>query len=312
MKCLVTGGAGFVGSHIAEQLLRQGHQVCILDNFSAGKQANLDAIQSNTGREINLFKADILDMASLSEACKDVDAIFHQAALVSVPLSIENPLKNFSINTMGSVNVFECARIHKIPKVIFASSAAVYGDNADLPLNESISPVPQSPYGLAKLQDEEIAAMYCHLYGMNISALRYFNIFGERQDPSSSYSGVISIFMNRYLNKKNVDIFGDGSQTRDFIYVKDIAEINISLLNNQDSGFNVYNLGTANENSLNQLLDTLDDIFQYQIDRNYLERKQGDIYRSRADNRALLNLLSGFTFTPFKEGLRKLADSLRS
>src|SRR5678816_1281762 len=194
MRFLVTGGAGFIGSHIVEELLSRQHRVRVLDNFSTGKHENLSFAANSESLEI--IDGDIRDAEVVARAVDDVEGIFHEAALVSVPATVEQPRLSFDINAGGSFNVFEAARQARVRRVVYASSAAVYGDSAELPLAEAVRPRPLSPYGLNKLYTEYLGALYQSLYGLETVALRYFNVFGPRQDPGSPYSGVISIFVD--------------------------------------------------------------------------------------------------------------------
>ncbi len=287
-QILVTGGAGFIGSHLVEELLKQNYFVKILDNFLTGKLENLAHLDQN---KIQIIKGDISHFEEVFEAAQNVEAIYHEAALVSVPLSIQNPQLSFQINSLGSFNVFETARRLNISKVVYASSAAVYGTNQNLPLKETETCEPLSPYALEKHYTEQLASLYFRLYGISSVGLRYFNVYGERQDPTSPYSGVISIFVDKLLKGQNITIFGDGEQTRDFIYVKDIVQANILALQYREKSAQVFNVGTQQITTLNQLLSILQNQLNVTCIPTYQESRSGDIKHSCANHLRLKETL---------------------
>jgi UDP-glucose 4-epimerase len=307
MRFLVTGGAGFIGSHIVEQLLRDGHQARVLDNFTTGKRGNLAFGAGNSGLEI--IEGDIRDETAVGSAMKGVDGVFHEAALVSVPKSVEQPALSFDINVKGTFTVFEAARQTGVRRVVFASSAAVYGDNTDLPLSETAVPIPLSPYGLDKLYTEQLGALYQSLYGQQMLALRYFNVFGPRQDPGSSYSGVISIFVDRLRAGKTPTIYGDGEQTRDFVYVGDIVQANIKAMFANYSGFRVFNVGCGRQTSLNQLFSQLKELTSSSAAPGYADARLGDVKYSLSDISRIQKDLSYFPAFSLAEGLRLLLSA---
>jgi UDP-glucose 4-epimerase len=278
MKFLVTGGGGFIGSHIVEQLLRENHQARVLDNFTTGKRENLDP---NVNLEI--MEGDIRDAGTVAAAVSGVDGVFHEAALVSVPKSVEQPDLSFDINARGTFNVFEAARKAGVRRIVYASSAAVYGDNETLPLMETFTPIPLSPYGLDKLYTEQLGALYQSLYGQEMFALRYFNVFGPRQDPLSPYSGVISIFVDRLKAGKPVTIFGDGEQTRDFVYVGDVVQANLKAMFADYPGFRIFNVGSGHQTTLNELFSQLKELTGGSVTATYAAPRAGDIRHSLSD-----------------------------
>jgi len=296
---LVTGGAGFIGSHLVEELLKKGFFVKILDNFSTGKLENLIHLDQN---KIEIIKGDVSQIEDVINAAQNVQAIYHEAALVSVPLSIQNPQLNFQINSLGSFNVFETARRLAIPKVIYASSAAVYGTNQHLPLKETEICEPLSPYALEKYYTEQLAHLYFHLYGISSVGLRYFNVFGERQDPSSPYSGVISIFVEKLSKGEQITVFGDGEQTRDFIYVKDVVEANILALQYREKSAHIFNVGTQTNITINQLLSVLQTQLKTSIIPTYQPSRAGDIKDSCANNSKLKKMLQWSPQFSIEEG----------
>jgi len=299
-QILVTGGAGFIGSHLVEELLKRNYFVKILDNFSTGKLENLAHLDQN---KIQIIKGDVSHFEEIFEAAQNVEAIYHEAALVSVPLSIQNPLLSFQINSLGSFNVFETARRLNISKVIYASSAAVYGTNQNLPLKETELCEPLSPYALEKHYTEQLAHLYFHLYGISSVGLRYFNVYGERQDPTSPYSGVISIFVDKLLKNQQITIFGDGEQTRDFIYVKDVISANILALQYSEKNAQIFNVGTQTSITINKLLFVLQTQLKTSIIPTYQPNRSGDIKDSCANNSKLKEILQWNLQFSIEEGL---------
>ena len=287
MRFLVTGGAGFIGSHIVEHLLKDGYQARVLDNFTTGKRENLAFAAGH--RNLEIIEGDIRNADTVAAAmtgADGVDGVFHEAALVSVPKSVEDPGLSFDINARGTFNVFEAARKAGVRRVVYASSAAVYGNNEQLPLSESYTPIPLSPYGLDKLYTEHLGALYQSLYEQQMVALRYFNVFGPRQDPKSPYSGVISIFVDRLRAGTVPTIHGDGGQTRDFVYVGDIVQANLrAMLAESNAGFQVFNVGCGRQTTLNQLFDQLKELTRSNITPVHGESRVGDIRRQRVLNR---------------------------
>lgn len=235
MKFLVTGGAGFIGSHIVENLIKDGHQARVLDNFSTGKEENLAFIKDR--RPLEVIKGDIRDTGIVEKAARGMDGIFHLAALVFIQESLEHLDLSFDINTRGTITVFNAARTTGIKRVIFASSAAVYGDNATQPLSEDVPASPLTPYAIDKYCGELYAAQYASLYNLKIISLRYFNVYGSRQDSSSPYSGVISKFIVCLKIGEGLTVYVDGEQTRDFVHVSDVVQENMAAMHGPDSGF---------------------------------------------------------------------------
>lgn len=280
-RYLVTGGAGFIGSRIAELLIEEGNYVRVLDNLSSGDIKNLDSIINHPN--FNFIKGDVRDYNVAVEAGSNMDYIIHEAALVSVPKSIELPVENNSINVNGFVNILESARINKVKRVVYASSSAVYGDNEDILKVESRIGNSISPYALSKYMDELYASLYARVYNLETVGLRYFNVYGPKQDPSSVYSGVISIFMKKLIENSDLTIFGDGSVVRDFVYVDDVAKANILAATKEINGFAVYNIGTSIPTTIGELAKTLIQIAKKNVDINYLESRKGDILYSCAN-----------------------------
>ena len=280
MRVLVTGGAGFIGSHIVTALLEQGAEVRVLDNFSSGSRDNLD------GLDVTVFEGDVADADLVQQAAAGCDLIFHQAALVSVPRSIEEPALNQQSNVTGTFNVLEAARRAGVTRLVYASSAAVYGNRPGLPKHEDDPPEPITPYAAAKLTGETLAAAYKASYGLETVGLRYMNVFGPRQDPSSPYSGVLSIFGRAALRGAGCTIYGDGEQTRDFVYVADVVQANL-LAAQAPAGRlpspAVFNVGRGHQTSLNEIIEMLGELTGRAIPVTYQPERAGDIRHSLAD-----------------------------
>jgi nucleoside-diphosphate-sugar epimerase len=278
-KALVTGGAGFIGSHLVDALLSAGCEVTVLDNLSTGHLSNLDHIKDH----ITFYEADIRYQERLEKAAKDCDIIFHQAAEVSVPRTVDNPVDSAMVNEIGTLYVLEAARKSHVRRVVLAGSCAVYGDDPVLPKNENMNPKPQSPYAVQKLFGEFYARLYHELYGLETVCLRYFNVYGPRQDPSSPYSGVISIFMTRASSNQPPVIYGDGNQYRDFIFVSDVVKANLLAGNEFGAIGKTLNIGTGKFVRINRLWEMISKLAGIDIQPEYKSPRTGDILESVAD-----------------------------
>jgi UDP-glucose 4-epimerase len=298
-RALVTGGAGFIGSHIVDALVSDGCQVTVLDNLSTGSDLNLVAVMD----QITFYKGDIRDRQMLERAAQDCDAIFHLAAVVSVAQTIEDPVESASINEMGTLYVLETARKKNIRRVIFSSSCAVYGDTPRLPKKESMPLNPCSPYAVQKRTAEHYMRLGYELYGLETISLRYFNVYGPRQDPSSPYSGVISIFMNKAVGNRSPVIYGDGSQSRDFIYVTDIVTANLLAARSASTSGEIINIGTGSSVQINQLWDMICTLAGSTIKPRHQPARPGDIYASVASAGRAEKLLGFKIEYPFEQGL---------
>jgi len=304
---VVTGGAGFIGSHVVRDLQAAGYAVTVVDNLSSGYRHNLP----NAGEVFH--ELDIRD-ADLAPVMAGASFVVHLAALVSVPLSIENPELNAAINIHGAERVFEAARAAGVRRLVYASSAAVYGDAPGLPKRESDPPAPQSPYAEAKLANEVAAARLARVYGMETVGLRFFNVFGERQDPGSMYSGVISIFAKRLRAGEGITIFGDGEQTRDFVHAGDIARAIRSCLEREAPGGGaelreVFNLGRGEHVSLLQLIEVLCEILGTSVEPSFEPSRAGDIKHSLADVSGIRAWASWSAELDLHQGLRRLFEA---
>ncbi len=308
-QVLITGGAGFIGSHTADALLGQGFAVRVLDNLSNGKRANLNPGALADGR-LSLIEGDVRDAAVVDAAVTGVDAVLHLAAQVSVPLSVADPVASSTHNIAGFLNVLDAVRRYKIPRMVYASSAAVYGLPETLPLTEANTARPLSPYGLEKFINDQYAALYLQLYGVSSVGMRYFNVYGPRQDPKSPYAGVISKFADGLESAKALRVFGDGSQTRDFIYVGDVARANVLALQATVTG--VLNVGTGKSVTLLQLIDAMKVAFGKPAEVRHEPPAPGDIADSATNPARLQQTLGWQPATPFVQGLRALAESVRN
>lgn len=300
---MLTGGAGFVGGHLAELLVSKGHKVRILDDLSSGRLENLDEVRSH----IEFIKGSILDTELISEASKGADGIFHLAAIVSVPLSIEQPVHCHSVNLTGTLNILEAARTCGA-SVVFSSSAAVYGDVEQVPVSEATLAVPISPYGVQKLAGEHYLASYSKLFGIRARALRYFNIYGPRQDPSSPYSGVITAFAKRAASGETLTINGDGSITRDFVFVEDVARANLLAMGTSGPPVNI---GTGQEVTLAELAHSITKLSGKKSEILHGPERPGDILRSCADIRLAKEELNFEAKIQLQSGLASTLDSMK-
>ena len=303
MLYLVTGGAGFIGSHITDRLLADGHRVRILDNFSTGKRENIP-----DSAAVEVIEGDVGDYETVRRAMEQVDIVFHEAAIASVPETVGNPLASERVNYRGTLNILEAARQAGVKRVMFACSAAVYGDLPELPKTEDMPVKPLTPYAIDKLASEHACQAYYHLYGLETVSLRYFNVFGPRQDPSSPYSGVISIFTEHLSHGKQPTIYGDGEQTRDFVYVADVVEANIKASAAPMAAGKAINIAAGGKLSINDLLKTICNIKGQPFEPHYKPGREGDIKHSRADISVAREYLDWQPQVGFEAGLRNLFE----
>lgn len=306
MKALVTGGAGFIGSHIVDRLLADGHEVIVLDDFSTGHRSNLP----ENNASLTIVEGDISDSDTVKKCMQGIDWVFHKAAVASVPRTVNDPVGSSAVNYQGTLNLLEAARNNDVKRFVFASSAALYGDEPTLPKVETMCPVTLSPYAVDKLASEFACGMYTKLYGLETVCLRYFNVYGPKQDPSSPYSGVISIFTDKLKKKEVPSIFGDGEQTRDFVFVSDVVEANMKAVTADEGVGEYYNIATANKITLNELLKILCDIYEIEFKVNYGEARQGDIKESYAVIDKAVSKLKWKPAVELSQGLKLLCESL--
>lgn len=306
-KALVTGGAGFIGSHLVEALVADGVAVTVLDNLSSGHLHNLEAVQDR----ITFVEGDIRDGALIDKIVNDVDVVFHQAAVVSVTQTVEQPVTSADINDLGTIKVLDAARRNGVGRVVMASSSAVYGDAPQLPKSESMLPAPLSPYAVQKLTNEYYADLYTRLYGLETVCLRYFNVYGPRQDPSSPYSGVISIFMAKAIKGERPLIYGDGHQTRDFVFVGDVVQANLLAAANENAPGRVFNVGTSQSVAINSLWEMIAKLVGTDLDAEHHEPRTGDIIHSLASIQRTKDILSFQPDIGIGEGLSRTFDWYR-
>jgi len=304
---VVTGGAGFIGSHIAERLLKDGHQVRVVDNLLTGKQAYLDHLGS-VGGDFSFHQTSVLEGDYLLHIFKDADVVFHQAALPSVPLSIEDPMSTHEHCVTGTLSVLNAARLAGVRRVVYAASSSAYGDVSGEFKDESMTPEPISPYGVAKLAGEYYCRAFYESYGLETVALRYFNVFGARQDPQSTYAAVIPKFITLMLAGKQPVIFGDGQQSRDFTYIDNVIHGNLLAADAPEAAGKVMNLATGGRISLLDLVNKLNAILGTDIKPIHDEPRAGDIIHSRASIQEAINLLDYAVIVDFDEGLRRTVE----
>ena len=298
-RCVVTGGAGFIGSHLVRGALDQGYQVVVLDNLSTGRIENLARVIDH----IEFVRGDIRDRGVLAKVMPGTELVFHEAALAEVPVSIENPVLSAEINDIGTLNVFEAAARAGVNRLVFASSSAVYGDGYRPPHHEKLTPNPDSPYAAHKLLGEQYGVIYGRLFNLETVSLRYFNVFGPNQAASSPYSGVISCFLDSIVHKRRPIIYGDGGQSRDFIFVKDVVEANFLAAGSPKAPGAAVNIGAGGSITLLQTLEVLSRLTGQEIIPEFRPSRPGDVYESKADI-SLAGEILGFTpKTPFETGL---------
>ena len=298
---LVTGGAGFIGSNIAQALVEQGETVRVFDNLSTGKQENMAPFAGHA----EFVHGDLRDPEAVKKAVAGVRYILHQGALPSVPASVQDPVGTTESNINGTLNLLVAARDAGVSRVVFASSSAIYGDDPELPKQETMLPRPLSPYALHKLTGEHFCAQFTALYGLETVSLRYFNVFGKRQDPDSLYAAVIPKFLQAILSGKQPTIFGDGEQTRDFIFIDDVVKANLTALKAPKAAGQVMNVASGEKLSLNRLIAVLEIVLGRSITPVYADEREGDIKHSVADVSRAKALMDFEVTVPFQAGLEK-------
>jgi nucleoside-diphosphate-sugar epimerase len=301
---LITGGAGFIGSNLVEELLKQGEKVRVLDNFSTGRRDNLKPFIN----DIELVEGDIRSLSTVYRAVDGVDYVLHQAALPSVQRSVEDPITTNEVNITGTLNVLIASRDRNVKRVVFASSSSIYGDNDSLPKREDMKPDPLSPYAAAKLTGEKYCKIFTEVYGLSTIVLRYFNVFGSRQDPTSQYSAVIPKFIYLMKNKKGLTIYGDGEQSRDFTYIKNVVNANLLACKNSDLKHEIFNCAGQEQTSINQLVKNLNEILKTDVQADYDKPRSGEVKHSLADISKAKSLLNYNLEVNFKDGLKKTVE----
>jgi nucleoside-diphosphate-sugar epimerase len=301
MRILVTGGAGFIGSHIAETLIEKGHEVIVLDDLSTGREENLAHL---TGR-FRFVRGSITDTHLLAEVMPGVQVVFHQAALGSVPRSVEEPRTTHDVNITGTFNVLMAARDAGVQRVVYAASSSAYGDTPTLPKAETMLPRPLSPYAVSKLVGEYYCQVFTRVYGLETVSLRYFNVFGPRQNPHSQYAAVIPKFITAALKGEPLTVFGDGEQSRDFTYIENVVQANLLAMESPHAVGKVYNVACGGRYTLNELIRQLEAVFGRKLEVQYLPPRAGDVKHSEASIEEAQRDLGYRVLVPFEEGLRR-------
>jgi UDP-glucose 4-epimerase len=306
---LVTGGAGFIGSHVVERLLRDGHRVRVLDNFSAGRREHLAFAASNPSLEV--VEGDLRDLRAMTAAARGVEVVFHQAAMRSVPRSVDDPLGANENNVTGTLNLLMAAREAGVRRVVYASSSSIYGDRPDLPKREDQPPAPISPYAVSKLAGELYCAAWSRLYGLETVGLRYFNVFGPRQDPESQYAAVIPRFITWALAGEPLEVHGDGTQSRDFTHIDNVVEANLLAASAAGVGGETFNVGCGSRVSLLEIIGFLERILARKLERRHTPTRQGDVPHTLADIGKAKRLLRYAPLVEFEAGLRRTVEYFR-
>ncbi len=308
---LVTGGAGFIGSHLVERLLADGGRVRVLDNFSTGSRANLP-FAVKAGKRLQVIRGDIRNLATVLRAARGARAIFHQAAMRSVPRSVKDPLGANANNVTGTLNVLEAARRCRVPRVVYASSSSVYGARPELPKREDQPPAPVSPYAVSKAAGELYAAVWALLYGVETVGLRYFNVFGPRQDPKSEYAAVIPRFILWGFSGAPLEVHGDGTQSRDFTYIDNVVEANLLAARAPGAGGEVVNVGCGTRVSLLDIVGKLEAILGRPLERRHTPSRAGDVPHTLADLDRAKRLIAYTPLVAFDEGFRRTVEYFRA
>jgi UDP-glucose 4-epimerase len=313
MKYLVTGGAGFIGSHIVRKLLEQGNSVRVLDNFSTGKRENLeDVARQFNGNRFEVIEGDLRDAARVEEAVRNVEVIFHEGAFVSVPQSLEEPQTCFDVNITGTSRLLDTARAAGVRRVVLASSAAVYGNADAFPLVEETLPQPLTPYAVSKRVKEMYAELFTGSFGLEVVALRYFNVYGPRQRPDSMYAAAVPIFARRLLDGKPVTVYGDGGQSRDLINVRDVVRANLIASEHANAPGRIFNVCTGIETRLLDLLEIMHELIPNVPPPQFVPPRAGDLYRSVGSPQKAIDVLGFHAEVPLVDGLQETIDWMRA
>ena len=306
MKALVTGGGGFIGSNLVRALLERGDDVRVLDNFSTGSRTNLAGLES----DVQLVEGDLRSYERVHAAVRGAEVVFHQGALPSVPRSVQDPLTTTAVNVEGTLNVLLAARDERVRRIVNASSSSVYGNTGELPRVETQAPDPISPYAVAKLAAERFCTSFSRVYGMEIVSLRYFNVFGPHQDPTSQYAAVVPRFIRSIADGEPVTIYGDGEQSRDFTYVDNVVAANLLAADAAGVGGEILNVATGGSFTVNALAAAIGELLSRPVERNYEPAREADVLASWADIGEARRLLGFEPSVAFDEGLRRTADHL--
>ena len=310
-RYLVTGGTGFIGSHIAEALLKQGEAVRVFDNMATGRSINVDVLKNLSG-QLEIIQGDLRDMQAVVAAIQGIEVVFHQGALSSVPRSIANPVNSLEANVNGTNNVLLAARDHGVRRVVYASSSSVYGNTPTLPKHEAMPTAPISPYAVHKLAGELLCGVFTRIYGLETVSLRYFNVFGPRQDPNAEYAAVIPRFLTALLKQQRPIVLGDGEQTRDFTYIENVVQANLLAATAPDAVGTAMNVGCGERISLNDVLQIAGELLGTKVEAEYREPRAGDVRDTLADISKAQRLLGYTPKVDFAEGLAYTLNALRA
>ncbi|MFW6172156.1 MAG: SDR family oxidoreductase [Elusimicrobiota bacterium] len=304
-RYLVTGGAGFIGSHIVDELLKKGEKVVVVDNFSTGRKENLSHIID----DIDLIEGDIRDRELMNKICKGVKCVLHQAALRSVPRSVDNPVATNDVNVNGTLNLLIAARDNEVEKFVYASSSSVYGDTQELPKIETQRPLPISPYAVSKLTGEHYCRAFSHTFGMDTVSLRYFNVFGPRQSPESKYAAVVPIFIKQAKQDSPLTVHGDGKQSRDFTYVKNVVNANILAAEKNNISGEVFNIACNNRYTVLDVAEEILKNLNKNVPKEHYPPRKGDVRHTQADISKAKEMLGYEVEVNFEEGMKKTVHS---
>ncbi|HYE90286.1 MAG TPA: SDR family oxidoreductase [Terriglobales bacterium] len=308
---VVTGGAGFIGSHVVERLLKDGVSVRVFDNFSSGRRENLD-FAKRAGSALEIIDGDLRDLAAVEKAVKGADVVYHQAAMRSVPRSVDDPLGANDNNVNGTLHVLEAARRHGVRRVVYASSSSVYGDNPELPKREDQAMAPISPYAVSKAAGEHYARVWTRLYGVETVGLRYFNVFGPRQDPKSEYAAVLPRFILWALRGEPLEVHGDGHQSRDFTYIDNVVEANILAGQAPEASGQAFNVGCGERTSLLDVIAMLESILGRPVGRRHSPSRGGDVAHTLADVSKAKQLMGYTPLVGFADGFRRTVEYFKT
>jgi UDP-N-acetylglucosamine/UDP-N-acetyl-alpha-D-glucosaminouronate 4-epimerase len=306
LKALVTGGGGFIGSNVVRALLARGNEVSVLDNFSTGSRSNLAGLED----DVQLVEGDLRSYERVHAAIRGVEVVFHEGALPSVPRSVQDPLTTTAVNVEGTLNVLLAARDEGVRRIVNASSSSVYGNTGTLPRVETQAPDPISPYAVAKLAAERFCTSFSRVYGMEIVSLRYFNVFGPRQDPTSQYAAVVPRFIRAVADGEPVTIYGDGEQSRDFTFVDNVVSANLLAADAPEVSGEILNVATGGSVTVNALADAIGALLDRPVEKAYEPARKADVHASWADLEAAQRLLGYRPQVAFADGLRRAADYL--
>ena len=304
MHFLVTGGGGFIGSHLVHRLVEQGRRVRVLDNFATGKRSNLAAVEG----KIELLEGDIRDPATCKRACAGIEVVFHEAALPSVPKSVEDPVSSNAVNIDGTFNMLVAARDAKVRRFVYAASSSAYGDTPTLPKIETMPTNPLSPYAVQKLTGEYYCSVFAKCYGLQTLAIRYFNVFGPRQDPASQYAAAIPAFVTHVIRGEPPTIYGDGEQTRDFTYIENVIHANLLAAEAKQTNGEVCNVACGEHVTVNAVIAEINKLLGKNVKPNYVDPRPGDIKHSWADIELAQRLIGFKPVVTFAEGLRRAIE----